>query len=235
MKYTFFSYLMSLLFLSPTNEIKTEAPKFIASNIEISSIKKADFIYNNLNSKNFNLPNLESFSKAIEGFYLLKEKGKIQKDIITLIDFSLSSASKRLWVIDLSTNTVLFNSYVSHGMNSGGEYANSFSNVASSYKSSLGFFATGEVYQGKHGLSLKLDGLEKGINSNARARDIVIHGAQYANPSILNSQNFLGRSQGCPALPEALSKKIINTIKNKSCLFIYHPSRNYMMSSKLIS
>lgn len=235
MKYTFFSYLMSLLFLSPTNEIKTEAPKFIASNIEISSIKKADFIYNNLNSKNFNLPNLESFSKAIEGFYLLKQKGKIQKDIITLIDFSLSSASKRLWVIDLSTNTVLFNSYVSHGMNSGGEYANSFSNAASSYKSSLGFFATGEVYQGKHGLSLKLDGLEKGINSNARARDIVIHGAQYANPSILNSQNFLGRSQGCPALPEALSKKIINTIKNKSCLFIYHPSRNYMMSSKLIS
>ena len=178
---------------------------------------------------------MESFSKALQGFYLLKEKGLIKKDIITLIDFSLPSTSKRLWVIDLQTNTILFHSYVSHGMNSGVEYANSFSNKPESLKSSLGFYATAESYIGKHGLSLKLDGLERGVNDKARAREIVIHGAEYANPSILKSQNYLGRSQGCPALPVEISKKIINTIKDKSCLYIYHPSRNYVVSPKLVS
>ena len=188
--------------------------------------RRANMIYNLLDSNNFSLPNLISFTEALNGFYDLKNKGIITKDILTIIDFSLSSTKKRLWIIDLATNTVLLNSLVSHGMNSGGEFANSFSNSNSSNKSSLGFYSTGEVYKGKHGTSLKLDGLEKGFNNNARARAVVIHGANYANPSILNSQGFLGRSQGCPAVPEGLSLKVINLIKNKSCLFIYHPSRS---------
>jgi hypothetical protein len=194
---------------------------------------KATLVYNNLDTNNFAMPRLACFSEALKGFYSLREKGVYQKDIITLIDFSLPSTSKRLWVINLSTNTILFNSVVSHGMNSGGEYANSFSNSNSSNKSSLGFYATGECYNGKHGLSLKLDGLEPGLNSNARTRAVVVHGADYANPSILNSQNYLGRSQGCPALPQGLSAKIINVIKGKSCLFIYHPS--YKNNTRLIS
>jgi hypothetical protein len=136
----------------------------------------------------------------------------------------LSSNSKRLWVIDLATNTILFQSLVAHGRNTGEEFAKSFSNSAQSFKSSLGFYATGEIYSGKHGMSLRLDGLEKGINDNARSRGVVVHGANYVSNSFIKNNKRLGRSQGCPALPEELSKEIINVIKDKSCLFIYHPS-----------
>lgn len=227
-----------LLFLFSTlssNEIKPAAPKLIASTAKISFATKAESLYNNLNSNNLSLPKLESFTKALEGFYDLKEKGKIKRDILTLIDFSLSSNTKRLWIIDLSTNTVLYNSLVAHGRNTGDEFAKSFSNQPESYKSSLGFYATGEVYQGKHGLSLKLDGLEKGVNDKARARAVVIHGADYVAESFIKQNKRLGRSLGCPAIPVGLTKEIINTIKDKSCLFIYHPSSSKKVSIGQIS
>lgn len=223
-------------FMSFTTKTFNETdPKLIASNTAINMTAKIEMVYYSLDSRNFVLPQIACFKKAMEGFYALKQKGQIQKDILTVIDFSLSSTKKRLWVIDLSSNTVLYNSLVSHGMNSGGEFAKSFSNSPSSNKSSLGFYTTGETYNGKHGLSLKLDGQERGINSNARSRAVVMHGAAYANPSILKSQGFLGRSQGCPAIPENLKKKIIQTIKGKSCIFIYHPSRSYEIASKLVA
>ena len=164
-------------------------------------------------------------SEAIKGYYLLKQKGLIKKDILTLIDFSLSSNTKRLWVIDLVTGDVLFHSLVAHGRNTGDEFASTFSNAAESYKSSLGFYATGEIYNGKHGMSLKLDGLEKGVNDQARARGVVMHAADYVSDSFIKNNHRLGRSQGCPAVPVALSKEIIDAIKDKSCFFIYHPSR----------
>lgn len=200
-----------------------------------SSYSKVEVIYDSLNSNTFELPKLESFSKALEGFYALKNKGLIQKNYLTIIDFSMSSKTKRLWVIDMNENKILFNSLVAHGKNSGDDYANTFSNNNQSNKSSLGFFATAEIYQGHHGLSLKLDGLEKGINDNARKRSVVVHGANYVSDAFVKIHNRLGRSQGCPALPVELSKKIIETIKDKSCLFIYHSSRSYVQSSKLIS
>jgi hypothetical protein len=207
----------------------------LTSETSYSVARKIEAIYTSLNTNNLALPQITCFKKAMEGFYALKQKGLIQKDIITIVDFSLSSTKKRLWVIDLATNTILYNSVVSHGRNSGGEYANSFSNSQSSNKSSLGFYATGETYNGKHGLSLKLDGLERGINDNARARSVVMHGADYANPSVLKTQGYLGRSQGCPAVPEAVKADIIKTIKGKSCLFIYHPTKSYEIASKLLS
>ena len=179
-----------------------------------------------LPSNQFALPNLESFAKALKGFYLLKEKGVIQKDILTLVDFSLSSNTKRLWVIDLTTNTILYNSLVAHGRNTGEEFANNFSNAAQSFKSSLGFYSTGEIYNGKHGNSLKLDGLEKGVNDNARNRGIVMHAADYVSDFFIKAHNRLGRSQGCPALPIEFTEKIINKIKGKSCLYIYYPNSN---------
>jgi hypothetical protein len=202
---------------------------------EISSTKRVSMVYNTLKSNHFQLPNLESFSKAIQGFYLLKERGLIKKNFLTIIDFSLSSRTKRMWIIDMVENKIIFNSLVAHGKNSGNDIASNFSNKSESNKSSLGFFATGEVYNGKHGMSLKLDGLEKGINDNARRRAVVVHGANYVSDAFLKNHNRLGRSQGCPAIPFELSKKIIQTIKDKSCLFIYHPSMNYLQSSKLIS
>jgi len=202
---------------------------------KISTVKKVTTAYNALESNNFNLPNLESFTKAFEGFQLLKSKGMVKKNILTIIDFSLSSSEKRLWIIDMDTNEIILNTLVAHGKNSGDNYAVNFSNKNESYQSSLGFYATGEVYIGKHGLSLKLDGLEKGINDNARKRAVVIHGADYVSNTFIRNHKRLGRSQGCPAVPVEFSKKIIQTIKDKSCLFIYHPTRNYKNSSKLIS
>lgn len=220
-------------FTTPTNN--TTDPKIIASNSKVTFESKVSSLYNNLDAKNFKLPQLESFTKALEGFYQLKQKGLIQNDILTLVDFSLSANSKRLWVIDMSTNTVLYHSLVAHGRNSGEEFATAFSNKSESYQSSLGFYLTGETYQGKHGLSLRLDGLERGINDKARERAVVIHGADYVSDSFIKQHKRLGRSQGCPALPVELNQEIIKTIKDKSCLFIYHPSRSYKVASKLIS
>lgn len=231
--------LLLILSFSPSKLLFSETKKVeetgIAKVMETSSVTNEETIYNSLNSNQFALPKLESFTEALKGFYLLKEKGLISKNILTLIDFSMSSNSKRLWVIDLTTNTILYNSLVAHGRNTGNEFANSFSNSAESYKSSLGFYATGEIYSGKHGKSLKLDGLEKGINSNARERAVVIHGAEYVSNSFIQNNKRLGRSLGCPAIPLELTDKIIQTIKDKSCLFIYYPSATYKIASKLVS
>lgn len=212
------------------NRKKTEAINVIKTSAGTSE----EEVYSNLNSNHFSMPKLESFTEALKGFYLLKEKGLVQKNILTLIDFSLSSNSKRLWVIDLTTNTILYNSLVAHGRNTGDEFASSFSNSAQSFKSSLGFYATGEIYTGKHGKSLKLDGLEKGINSNARERAVVIHGANYVSNSFIQNNKRLGRSLGCPAIPMELTNEIIQTIKDKSCLFVYYPSEAYKVASKLV-
>jgi L,D-transpeptidase catalytic domain len=185
--------------------------------------------YQSIESNGFDLPEYDSFSKAMDGFDVLKEKQIIQSDILTIIDFDLPSTQKRLWVIDMDENKVLFHSLVAHGKNSGELNAESFSNENESYKSSLGFFVASETYQGSHGLSLKLDGLEKSKNDNARSRAIVIHGADYVSESFIREHNRLGRSFGCPALPLELTKSIISTIKNKSCLFINHRSNTTVL------
>ena len=231
------TFLLLTIFSSTTITEKTQKPSLIAATVHIepTAAMKVSSLYNNIQNNSDSMPNLESFSQAIAGFYDLKTKGVITKNILTIIDFSLSSTIKRLWVIDLSNNTVLLHSVVAHGINSGLKYANSFSNAGNSNKSCLGFFATGESYIGKNGLSLKLDGLEKGVNDHARSRAVVVHGASYANSNILNSQNYLGRSQGCPAVPEKLNAKLIAIIKEKSCLFIYHLSRDLQVLSRLVS
>jgi hypothetical protein len=218
-------------FTESVNSQKPEHRVVLKSSFD-SNIK---MMYNSLNSNHFDLPNFESFAEALKGYYLLKDKGIIQKDILTLVDFGLSSNVKRLWVINLATNTILCQSLVAHGRNTGEEYAKSFSNSNSSYKSSLGFYVTGEVYNGKHGMSLKLDGLEKGINDNARERGVVMHAANYVSNSFIKNNKRLGRSQGCPAIPKESLKEIVSTIKNKSCFFIYHPSRNFNTISALSS
>jgi len=229
--------ILFVSFLSFKN-IKTDTkhtdPKLIAAaNITLEA--KVKNLYSSLNVKSFQMPTMEAFSNALKGYYQLKEQGKIQKDLLTIIDFSLSSSQKRLWVIDMATNSVILQSVVAHGRNSGFEFATSFSNVSESNKSSLGFYATGETYNGKHGLSLKLDGLEAGINDNARNRAVVMHGADYADESVIRQQGRLGRSLGCPAVPYAIHKELIHLIKEKSCLYIHHPSRTYEVQSKLIS
>lgn len=237
-KFTIF--FMFVFLLMSTNVFFSKSntnPKILKTNVlkvntELSS---AEEIYNNLDSANFSLPNLESFKEALVGFNKLKDQGKVSKNIITLIDFSLSANTKRLWVIDLDTRTILLHSLVAHGRNTGQEYANSFSNAAESYKSSLGFYLTAEVYNGKHGKSLRLDGIEKGINDNARNRAVVVHGANYVSNSFIQNNKRLGRSLGCPAVPVEITNKLIETIQNKTCLFIYYPSKSYKELSHLVS
>lgn len=164
----------------------------------------------------------EVFKKALIGYYNLKKEQILsaQKAILTVIDFGKKSSQKRLWVIDLENGKLLFNTLVAHGQGSGLDMATSFSNQPNSHQSSLGFYVTSEIYQGKHGLSMRLDGMDKGFNSNAKERAIVIHGADYVSQSFVESRGRLGRSHGCPALPLDLSKTIINTIKGQTCLFI---------------
>ena len=168
------------------------------------------------------------FNYAMSGYEMLKEAGRITNDqVISIVDFSRSSSEKRLFIIDLKSVRVLFNTYVAHGMNSGQEYARQFSNQPESNRSSLGFYATAATYRGKHGQSLQLVGLEKGINDQAFNRSIVVHGASYVSEAMIRAKGFIGRSHGCPAVPEQLSKPIIEQIKNGSLLFIYGPDPLY--------
>ncbi len=177
-----------------------------------------------------------AFALAMKGFAKLRAKGIVGADsILTIIDFSKSSKKKRLYVIDLKNEDLVFNTVVAHGRNSGGEYAKSFSNKPSSNKSSLGFYVTEKTYEGGNGYSLKLNGAETGINDKALARAIVMHGADYANEEVINSKGYLGRSFGCPAVPQKYTKKIINTIKEGNCLFVYYPDQNYVKKSKLLN
>jgi hypothetical protein len=177
-----------------------------------------------------------AFSYAMKGFNYLVEKGSLAKDnIISIVDFSKPSSQKRLFVIDLNNLRVLYNTYVAHGVNSGKEFANQFSNTPESNKSSLGFYETKNTYLGGNGYSLRLAGLERGINDNAEKRDIVIHGAGYVDEALIRSQGYIGRSWGCPALPEKLHKPIIDKIKNGSCLFIYSTDNSYLKKSKIIN
>lgn len=151
--------------------------------------------------------------------------------VLTIVDMSQPSTSKRLYVIDLANRKLLFNTYVAHGQNSGDLTARQFSNQPDSYQSSLGFYQTLHTYYGKHGLSLKLKGLEKGFNDKAYDRSIVVHGADYVCEEFIKHNGRLGQSQGCPAVPNYLSKAIIQTIKDGSCLFIYYPDPAYLSRS----
>jgi hypothetical protein len=174
----------------------------------------------------------EAFEYSFKGYQYLLEKNKLTNPgLLTICDFSQSSKKKRLYLIDMTNNKVLMNTWVAHGRNSGVEYANKFSNKPESLQSSLGFYVTGQTYQGAHGLSLRVNGLEPGFNDKAYKRAIVIHGANY----IGGDKSFMGRSFGCPAVPARESATIINKIKNGTCLFIYHPAKNYLKTSKILN
>jgi hypothetical protein len=173
------------------------------------------------------------FNIAFAGYHQINNLNK--KSIISIIDFSKPSTEKRFFVIDLENKRLIYKCFVAHGKNSGENYAKSFSNQQESLKSSLGFFLTAETFSGDHGYSLRLNGLEKGINDNARAREIVIHGAEYVSEEFIKKYGRLGRSWGCPALPVEISKEIIEKISGGSCLFIYADDSYYKENSVFLS
>ncbi|MEB2780949.1 murein L,D-transpeptidase catalytic domain family protein [Algoriphagus sp. C2-6-M1] len=217
-----------LLFIGifPNPDFKENKPS------TITAIDPVSVTYDGLHIKDGALPSKEVFTLAIQGW--TKMRDNLTSKVLTVIDFSLPSTAKRMWIIDPEKGEILLNSVVSHGRNSGDLMANNFSNIPESFKSSLGFYKTAETYSGKHGYSLRLDGLEKGFNDQARNRAIVIHGADYAKEEFAKSVGRLGRSLGCPALPSELSARAIDLIKNGSLLFIFGQDDAYLSKSSLI-
>jgi hypothetical protein len=217
----------------------TTAEKPAATNQPGSSTVKTDSVqqvslYDNMRLDTTDLSR-EAFENALTGFAHLEEKGRIRNpDILSIIDFSLPSGKKRLFVIDLKNKLLLFNTLVSHGRNSGRDIANTFSNQVNSFKSSLGFYVTGDTYNGEHGYSLRLQGEEAGINDNALSRGIVMHSADYVNESLVKSQGYIGRSLGCPAIPKNMQRKVIERIRNGTCLFLYSPDKYYSAHTKIL-
>lgn len=197
-----------------------------------SAVAKPEWIsvYDSLGLKEQGLSE-RAFYCAWFGF----QKMKLDNPILAICDFTQSSRNKRLYVIDLLQKKVLYNTYVAHGRNSGNEFAEHFSNVNSSYQSSLGFYKTLGTYQGKHGLSLRLEGLEKGINDRALERAIVMHGADYVSEDFIKNTGRLGRSLGCPAVSVSDSKKLINMLYNGAGLFIYSGDQHYLKSSAMLA
>ncbi len=192
-------------------------------------------VYEQLNLQALGLSE-EAFRFAIKGFDRLVENGKIKKDsLLSIVDFSKPSSQKRLFVIDLKNSRVLFNTYVAHGQGSGEKFARHFSNIPESYQSSLGFYITADTYTGKNGYSMNLTGVEKGINDKAESRAIVMHGAPYVHESYIRSQGYIGRSWGCPAVPEKWNRPIIESIKNGSCLFLYSNNKYYLKHSSILN
>jgi L,D-transpeptidase catalytic domain len=180
--------------------------------------------------------NKKAFEYALKGYYYLLEHHWLNRpNILSICDMSQSSRSKRLYILDMDQKTVLVNTYVAHGRNSGTEFARSFSNNPSSHKSSLGFYITQGTYYGNNGLSMKIRGMERGFNDRALGRNIVVHGSQYVGPDFLEMNQFCGRSYGCPAVPADESEEIIDLIKEGSCLFIYHPTKKYLTKSKILN
>lgn len=177
----------------------------------------------------------QAFEYAQKGWHKLAAQGKlINESIIAIVDFSQPSGNKRLYILDMKNYQVLFNTLVAHGRNSGKEWASYFSNQPSSFKSSPGFYITGQTYTGENGFSLRLEGVERGINDKAYKRAIVMHGADYVSESFIAEQGYIGRSLGCPAVPASEAYPIINTIKEGTCLFIYTPDKRYISRSALL-
>lgn len=191
-------------------------------------------LYDSIGLASYGL-NYDVFRLGMIGYYGLESEGALDtRDLITIIDFEKPSTEKRFYTIDLRNKKVLFHTYVAHGRNTGENMATSFSNIQHSNQSSLGFFVTGETYYGSKGFSLRLDGMEKSFNDQVRNRAVVIHAADYATEAWIKRYGRLGRSQGCPALPPAVSKSVINTIKNGSAIFTYYPDDNYLGASQYL-
>lgn len=202
------------------------------ANEAISSLR---VIYDSLNLSAKGLSQ-EAFDYAIKGYSLLKSQGKLKNDrVLSIVDFTKSSAQKRLFVLDVNSFKLLFHTYVAHGQNTGQEFANQFSNKAESHQSSLGFYVTTGTYMGKNGFSMQLNGMENGFNDQANVRAIVMHGAPYVSESFIKMRGYIGRSHGCPAVPEQLNKPIIDKIKDGSCLFIYSNNKSYLSRSRIIN
>jgi hypothetical protein len=237
--------LLTALLIVPSLKAKSNNP--LVKNVVVAEEAKSDatssasamevaatLLYDSLKLKGLGLPKAVMMM-AYKGHQYLESRNLLgRENIIAICDFSQSSKKKRLYIIDTKNYKVLMNTYVAHGRNTGLDRAERFSNIPESLQSSLGFYVTKGTYIGKHGLSLKLSGVERGFNDNAEDRAVVVHGAEYIGDHRLSSP-YMGRSFGCPAVPQEQSDKVINLLKNGTCLFIYHPTQQYLHGSKILN
>lgn len=196
---------------------------------------KADRLFDSLQLYKIGLER-DVFYKAYKGYTYLLYQGSVNiPNILTIADFSQSSKNRRLYVIDLANYKVVFNTFVSHGKNSGHEMATSFSNLKDSYKSTVGFMLTDDTYNGSCGYSLRFNGMEPGVNDQIRSRAIILHGSRYVNEDKADEEGRVGNSLGCPAVPLGECRKIIDFIKGGTVYFIYSPDEYYNAASPILN
>jgi hypothetical protein len=220
-------FILSIITLSTFANNTTKNPDApVTSN---SKVSETELLYSQTGLDQFLDYNV--LNNAIKGF----NKINPTKKILAIIDFNKPSSEERLFIIDVEKKQLLYHSLVAHGKNSGAKYATQFSNQDGSLQSSLGFYVTGNVITSpKHGYSMLLNGLEDGINNNARNRQIIVHSANYVSKAFIKIHGMLGRSWGCPALPPELNKEIIDTLKDGAVIFIAGNSEKYNSSSKYL-
>ena len=211
-------------------------PSLLSNSANSPVLKKtADSIYDLISLREYGLER-DVFFNAYKGYQYLEQRGMLNNtNLLTICDYSQSSNNKRLYVIDLLSSRLLFNTFVSHGRNSGNEFATSFSNYDNSNKSSLGFMVTGGTYSGKAGYCMRFNGMEAGINDRVKSRGIVLHGSRFVNEDIMSARGTIGKSLGCPAVPFGLHTRIIDAIKGGSCFFINSPDQWYVNNSTILN
>lgn len=216
--------------LGAMSPLAAEAPAVVREAAATSVFDVAGWVDVDLGSVDRNV-----FELALHAAEVAVGRGDVTApSTLTVIDFSQASPTERLWVYDLRSRKLLFQEVVSHGRGSGMALAKSFSNLPESNQSSLGLYRTAETYVGKHGYSLRLDGLEDGFNDKARTRAIVMHAADYVNPAAARANGYLGRSLGCPAIRPAISRQLIDTVKDGSLLFAYYPDEAWLANSQYL-
>lgn len=238
----FFGFSKFFATASATNGLLESASKVDAPSKELKTIENTSIAFENHIKDMYQKLKLKKaqleyapFKTAYIGYLNLQAKGELKKEILTILDFTKSSRFKRMWIIDMKKQKLVRRELVAHGKNSGHDMVTSFSNKLHSNQSSMGFYVTDSPYIGSNGISMLINGMDKGYNCQARNRAVVMHGADYVNPKTMNHNGRLGRSFGCPAVETHKAQEIIDYVKNGSCLFIYFKDKKYLSSSKWIN
>ncbi len=179
--------------------------------------------------------NPDVLKRALSAMQCAVGNGIERSERLAVIDYSLPSTARRLWIFDLRKQKLVLRDLVAHGQKSGENFATQFSNREGSYQSSLGLFRTQESYEGAHGYSLRMDGLEPGFNDRARDRAIVIHAADYVSPLWSKREGRIGRSQGCPAVRPQVARQVVDKLKDGQFMFSWYPDQRWLKSSAYLN
>lgn len=205
---------------------------FLPSAIDASSVT---FSRTDFDTSELGTIEMDVFEMALGAASCAVRSGAVgAPSTLTVIDYSRPSSEKRLWVFDLKSKELVYEELVAHGQGSGANLPTRFSNENESHQTSLGLFVTSTTYVGRNGYSLRLDGLDKGVNDRARERAIVMHGAPYVNDAFVKANGRLGRSWGCPAVSADVAREMIDKVKGGGLVFAYYPDAEWLKTSKYL-